>query len=144
MVRRALSAALFLALVHLSGADGGLLQADSLLSAALEGNNDYPVWNVAMESLSLVTPVMEIGWALSRYYRDHTDNPRISEPGRAAVGSFIITQAVVLTLKYTIRRERPARTYQPRLWNTRITPSFPSGHAATSAAVATVAAACDP
>ncbi|MBA7655420.1 MAG: phosphatase PAP2 family protein [Calditrichaeota bacterium] len=32
------------------------------------------------------------------------------------------------------------RDYQPRLWNTRITPSFPSGHTASSAAWATVAA----
>ena len=51
-----------------------------------------------------------------------------------------MTQAVVTALKYALKRERPARDYQPRLWNTRITPSFPSGHTASSAALATIAA----
>ena len=51
-----------------------------------------------------------------------------------------MTQAVVTMLKYAIKRERPARDYRPRLWNTRITPSFPSGHTASSAAWATIVA----
>jgi len=38
---------------------------------------------------------------------------------------------IVGGLKYIVRRDRPKRRYQPRLWNTRITPSFPSGHTAS-------------
>jgi len=50
-------------------------------------------------------------------------------------------QIVNVALKYAIARDRPdlgAKNYRPRLLNTKITPSFPSGHTASSFAFASV------
>ena len=131
-----------LILAFLTTARGSPSETDSLLSAALEGSNKHPVWNVALEGITLLTPVVEIGWTLRQAYRGRSGpDPYAAETSRLAAGSLLITQAAVAVLKYAIRRERPVRNYRPRLWNTRITPSFPSGHAASSAAFATIAAA---
>jgi membrane-associated phospholipid phosphatase len=78
------------------------------------------------------------------FYLGHTgrttDDAYATETGSLAACSYMITSALSMAMKYTIRRERPQRHYQPRLWNTRITPSFPSGHTAFSAAMATMVA----
>ena len=141
MIRRLHFTTSLLLLALLAGAEGGVPKADSLLTAALQGSNDHPAWNVAMESISLLTPVVEIGWTLRQGYLGRAgSDPYAAETGHLAAGSLLMTQAVVTALKYAIKRERPARDYRPRLWNTRITPSFPSGHAASSAAWATIAA----
>ena len=134
-----------LLLALLAGAEGGVPEADSLLTAALQGSNDHPLWDVTMEGIALLTPVVEIGWTLQRGWLGRAgSDPYAAETGRLAAGSLLMTQAVVTMLKYAIKRERPARDYRPRLWNTRITPSFPSGHAASSAALATIAAGRSP
>ncbi len=141
MIPRLNTAGLFLILALHSCAQGGVLQADSLLTAALQGSNDHPVWNVIIESIALLTPAVEIGWTLRQGWLGRAGyNPRAAETFQLAAGSLLITQAVVTALKYAVKRERPARDYQPQLWNTRITPSFPSGHTASSAALATIAA----
>jgi len=128
-------------LALLAGAEGGVPEVDSLLTAALQSSNDHPVCNVTMEGIALLTPVVEIGWTLQRGWLGRAgSDPYAAETGHLEAGSLLMTQAVVTMLKYAIKRERPARDYRPRLWNTRITPSFPSGHAASSAAWATIAA----
>ncbi|UCH62903.1 MAG: phosphatase PAP2 family protein [Fidelibacterota bacterium] len=135
------TAAFFLILALHNLAQGGILRTDSLLTATLQGSNDHPVWNLTMESISLLTPVVEVGWTLRQGYLGCAgSDPRAAETFRLAAGSLLITQAAVTALKYALKRERPARDYQPRLWNTRITPSFPSGHTASSAAWAAIAA----
>jgi membrane-associated phospholipid phosphatase len=89
--------------------------------------------------------LVEIGWII---YLGNAgrgkDDAYATETGRLAAYSYMITSAASLAMKYAIRRERPKRHYQPRLWNTRITPSFPSGHTASSAATATMAALRNP
>jgi len=123
-----------------NSAKGGVLKADSLLTAVLQGSNDHPVLNVTMEGISLLTPVVELGWTLRQGYLGRSgSDPWAAETYKQAAGSLLMTQMVVIVLKYALKRERPPRDYRPRLWNTRITPSFPSGHAASSAALATVA-----
>ena len=72
-------------------------------------------------------------YGLSRSELDNQENSRFEH----AVTAVITTCLATGILKYTIRRERPNRKYQPRLWNTRITPSFPSGHMASSTLFAT-------
>ncbi len=131
--------ALVLTLASATGLQGGLPQTDSLLTAALQGSNNHPAINVTMESISLLTPVVEIGWTLHQGWQGrHNGDPYTTGNFRQAAASIVMTDVIVMALKYTIRRERPTRSYRPRLWNTRITPSFPSGHAASSAAFATV------
>ncbi len=141
MIRHPKTAGLFLILALHNIAQGGILNMDSLLTAALHGSNDHPVWNMTMESIALLTPAVEIGWTLRQGCLGWAgSDPRAVETFQLAAGSLLMTQVVVTALKYALKRERPARDYQPRLWNTRITPSFPSGHTASSAAWATVAA----
>ena len=141
MIRCPNIAGLILILALHNWAQGGVLNTDSLLTAALQGSNDHPVWNVTVESIALLTPVVEIGWILRQGCLGWAgSDPLAAETFQLAAGALLMTQAVVTALKYIIKRERPARDYQPRLWNTRITPSFPSGHTASSAAWATIAA----
>ncbi|MFC1483773.1 phosphatase PAP2 family protein [Candidatus Neomarinimicrobiota bacterium] len=124
-----------------SVANGGIGRADSILTAALQGRNHSRLQDISIESVSLATPFVEISWM---FYLGCTgradDDAYATETASLAASSYLITSAVSLTMKYAIRRERPQRDYQPRLWNTRITPSFPSGHTAFSAAMATMAA----
>lgn len=120
---------------------GGVGHLDSILTTALQGRNQSRLLDVTIETVSLVTPLVEIGWII---YESNAgvanDDGYDRETGDLAARSYLITNAVTLAMKYTIRRERPHRRYQPRLWNTRITSSFPSGHTASSTAVATMAA----
>jgi undecaprenyl-diphosphatase len=125
----------------LTGFPGGVGRLDSMLTVSLEGSNTCPILDVVIEGISLITPMVEIGWTISQArtgWMDHDE--QALESARALAGSLAMTWALSLGLKYTIERERPTRNYQPRLWNTRITPSFPSGHTATSAAFATIIA----
>ncbi|MFC1620607.1 phosphatase PAP2 family protein [Candidatus Neomarinimicrobiota bacterium] len=120
---------------------GSAVNLDSAVTASLQGNNRCRFLDITLESISLLTPFVEAGWALYQGYspRKSSDTYAV-DTGRLAACSYMITSAVSMAMKYAIRRERPQRDYQPRLWNTRITPSFPSGHTALSAAVATIAA----
>lgn len=105
---------------------------DQTLSSQLQGSNQYPVLDIIMESISLATPMVEFGTVGAQWL------DRRPLDARNTVTALGLTNAGVLALKYTFHRKRPDRTYAPRLWNTRITPSFPSGHTASSAAYATV------
>ena len=92
-----------LALALATGAKGGGLKADSLLTAALQGSNDHPVWNVTMESIALLTPAVEIGWTLRQGCLGWAgSDPRAVETFQLAAGSLLMTQAVVTALKYAL------------------------------------------
>lgn len=94
------------------------------------------------ESVSLSSPIVEYGTAVelgvSGYLSDDKDALDI---GIVSLSSLLATQTVCVVLKYIVNRERPnlgKNSYQPRLLlNTRLTPSFPSGHTASSFAFAT-------
>ncbi len=104
---------------------------DEDLSSRLEGSNNYPHADYLFESISLLTPVVEVGNAFHFKLKSDSDNYK------SLAITLISTQVLAVGLKYLIHRDRPERTYKPRLWNTRITPSLPSGHTASSAAYAT-------
>ena len=129
--------ALFLLLLSLASANS-LSEFDRRLSASLEGSNRLPLLDISLEAFALTTPALEWGWV---FYQWQINNS-LEQYDLYKIGAFslLTTYAAAGTVKYLIRRERPERKYQPRLWNTRITPSFPSGHAAASSAWATVTA----
>jgi len=104
---------------------------DTNLSLSLQGSNAHTVADYLFESFSLLTPAIEVGNA--SYFRLENNLHIFRALALTQAGTQIITTG----LKYLIHRERPDRTYQPRLWNTRITPSLPSGHTASSAAYTT-------
>jgi membrane-associated phospholipid phosphatase len=106
-----------------------LTKADIILTSTLEGKNNNPIMDVAMEGLAIATPFIEFGSA----GLNQIGNEKL-------VPSFATTLGVQLPIalgKYFFKRERPQRHYNPRMWNSRFTPSFPSGHAATTVAWAT-------
>lgn len=113
---------------------------DEELFRALEGDNRYVEANYALEIFSLSTPMIEGGVATARCLVGWIRRDRRTwERGILTTAALGGTQALSVSLKYLIRRKRPVRhRYRPRLWNTRHTPSFPSGHAASSAALATL------
>jgi undecaprenyl-diphosphatase len=100
--------------------------ADASITAALEGKNSSLYLDVAMEGLALATPFIEIGHAGF----SQIENSKLSPLLAASLG----VQLPILAGKYICKRQRPQRQYRPRLWNSRWTPSFPSGHAATTVA----------
>jgi len=102
-----------------------LLEFDRDLSFRLQGHNRFLFPDLALESLALITPLIETG-SIFRFYR-----AGYRTEGRTLALSLVTTAMTVGGLKYIVRRNRPKRRYQPRLWNTRITPSFPSGHVAS-------------
>ncbi len=85
--------------------------------------------DVAMEGLALATPFIEFGTA----GLNQIANDKLIPSFAASLG----VQFPIALGKYIFKRERPQRHYKPRMWNSRFTPSFPSGHAATTAAWAT-------
>ena len=111
---------------------------DNRFTLYLQGDNSHPVLDYVVESIALGTPVVEFGWTFYHWRPEQTSRDLAS--GILAVKAWAVNAVAVGLLKYTLDRKRPDRVYQPRLWNTRITPSFPSGHAASSAVIATVAA----
>ncbi len=108
-----------------------LSHSDERITRFLEGTNRYPLLDYSMELLTLGTPVIELGTVAKEWTAD-------SDGARQLLVAIGATQPVVVTLKYLVNRPRPPRQYQPRLWNTRITPSLPSGHATATAAYVTV------
>ncbi|MBC8322816.1 MAG: phosphatase PAP2 family protein [Candidatus Marinimicrobia bacterium] len=106
-----------------------LTKADVFLTSTLEGNNNNPFMDVAMEGLALATPFIEFGTA----GLNQIANDKLIPSFAASLG----VQFPIALGKYIFKRERPQRHYKPRMWNSRFTPSFPSGHAATTAAWAT-------
>ena len=120
---------------------GSLRQLDSLITTALEGTNQHPGLDYTLETISLATPFIEWAYVLDLHSKAWPDgDPDQQEFAQLATIGLVSVQLGVGLLKYVVNRKRPARRYQPRLWNTRITPSWPSGHAASSAAFATIAA----
>lgn len=113
-----------------------ITRADLALSTALEGKNKSVLMDFAMEGLALSTPFFEYGYAGILQLEYDMIHPLTA----AIVGVQLPT---VLT-KYIFKRERPQRQYKPRLYNSRWTPSFPSGHTATTAAWATTFALNSP
>lgn len=113
-----------------------LIKTDLYLTKRLEGKNNAPIMDFTMEGWALATPFIEFGFAGF----DQIGKDKL-QPSLAAI---LGVQLPVVLGKYSFKRERPARHYKPRLWNTRITPSFPSGHAATTAAWATAVALSSP
>lgn len=111
---------------------GDINQFDYSLSTRLQGSNRYPSSDIFFESVALGIPFLEFGSALELYLSGET------EAGFIVAGSLLATQTTIGLLKYTIKRERIVRTYEPRLWNWRFTPSFPAGHAASTAAYGTI------
>lgn len=101
---------------------------DRQISSRLEGSNKNILFDISMETFSLVTPVIEWGSIYQSWVED-----RSSMNYEIATLGLLTTYSLVGITKYVIRRKRPARNYIPRLWNTRLTPSFPSGHTASSA-----------
>ena len=97
--------------------------------------------DLCVESVSLVSPIIEYGAAVelgvSGYLSDDEDALDI---GIVSLSSLLATNVFCVALKYTVNRERPhlgKSGYHPRLLNIRLTPSFPSGHTASSFAFAT-------
>jgi membrane-associated phospholipid phosphatase len=107
-------------------------EIDRKLLEAIESKTGFAPADYMFESFSLLTPFVEGGTALELLRED--------DDGLLLASSLILTQAVCVPAKYIIGRSRPKlkNKYRPRLYNTRITPSFPSGHAASSFAFAAI------
>lgn len=102
---------------------------DRRLLLAIQSKTGFAPADYLMETLSLSTPFLEGGYAALR----------LSDGDEGAALALIASQAICLPLKYAVGRARPdpeLLSYRPKLINTRITPSFPSGHAASSFALA--------
>lgn len=112
-----------------------LRSIDHKLTMAIQGDNSHAVLDYTLETVALASPFIEFA-SVYHLCRPTSVFPHDDHLRTAAVALFT-SYASTVALKYIIRRERPARNYRPRLWNTRITPSFPSGHVASSALFAT-------
>lgn len=84
-----------------------------------------------MESWTLGTPAIELGSSMVVFGNGQSQQ---SEHLVMALGT---TGLIAMIAKYGIKRKRPKRKYKPRIWNSRYTPSFPSGHTASFATYAT-------
>ncbi len=105
-------------------------KTDISLTTALEGKNVSLYMDVAMEGLALATPFIELGLAGF----NQIENDKLTPLLASSLGVLL----PIAVGKYVFKRERPQRHYRPRLWNTRWTSSFPSGHTATTAAWASI------
>ena len=117
-------------------------ELDRELLAKFESQNRHIMLDYTLETVSLISPFIEGGLTLERCLRGYIKQDESAKKiGIIAATALIGAQIVNVLLKYAIDRERPdlgARNYRPRLLNTRLTPSFPSGHAASSFAFANV------
>lgn len=131
---------LFLLISHTSLLpENAILTIDKKFTTSLQGNNSMPVLDYTIEGVSLASPFIELGWTCGQWLLDRNSYNYNSTV--MAVTSIITDQILVTILKFTINRDRPKmQRYDPRLLNTRMTPSLPSGHASTSAAFSTVIA----
>jgi membrane-associated phospholipid phosphatase len=120
---------IFLFLTGIALSENFFVKTDFILSTALEGKNNSAVMDYAMESLALSTSFFEFGYAGILQIESDRIKP--------LTASILGVQLPIVIGKYVFKRERPNRLYKPRLWNSRWTPSFPSGHTATTAAWAT-------
>ncbi len=115
---------------------------DRKLLEMVESRNHHPVLDYTLETVSLISPFIEGGLTLERCLRGYIkQDESVKNIGIIAMTTLIGTQIVNVVLKYAIARDRPdlgAKNYRPRLLNTKITPSFPSGHTASSFAFASV------
>jgi hypothetical protein len=127
---------IFLLYSSISFTQNKMTQTDQSLSSFLEGKNNSPPLDIAMESFALATPFIEFGFSGF----DQIGHEKL----RPHLATAMIVQLPIIISKYAFKRSRPERQYNPRLWNTRFTPSFPSGHAATTAAWATSLALSSP
>jgi len=127
-------------ILYTSSPAQGLLDLDKRLFERLESDNRYPVLDYTIESISLITPFLEGGITLERGLTGWLKgDDRTRDAGLVSGVAIAGTELLCFTLKYTVKRERPPRGYKPRIWKKeRITPSFPSGHTASSFAFATV------
>ncbi len=105
-----------------------LSRFDHNLTIRLQGNNQHLLQDHLFESIALGSPFVESATALNWYFSGYR------QEATALTATLVFTQIPVVLTKYSIRRPRPPRSYQPHLWNTRITPSFPSGHVASTTA----------
>ncbi|MEA1880903.1 MAG: phosphatase PAP2 family protein [Candidatus Marinimicrobia bacterium] len=127
---------IFLTIISLVSSENKLIKTDKYLTKRLEGKNNVPLMDLTMEGLALATPFIEFGFAgFDQFGKDKL------QPSLAAI---LGVQLPVAIGKYGLKRDRPVRKYNPRLWNSRFTPSFPSGHATTTAAWATSIALASP
>ncbi|MCH8010408.1 MAG: phosphatase PAP2 family protein [Candidatus Marinimicrobia bacterium] len=128
---------------QLSATDNALAMYDKNFSMSLQGSNRYPVMDYTMEIIGFSTPFLEFGFIGLNQFT--SINSTLNKQAKIIATALMVDAALVGIIKYTVRRNRPVRTkYQPRLFNTRITPSFPSGHVSLSAAFSTVMAAYHP
>lgn len=119
--------------------ENAILTIDKKLTRSLQGDNSRPALDYAIEGFSLASPFIELGWLGGQWLFNRNSYNYNSTV--MAITSIITDQILVTILKFTINRDRPKiQRYKPRLLNTRITPSLPSGHASTSAAFSTVIA----
>ena len=109
-----------------------LLKMDNKMSQALQGSNQHLLLDFTMETINLVSFPFEGMMSLQ------LSNSVARNEKEAFFTTIAMIGITVGVLKYSVDRERPERTYHPRLWNTRITPSFPSGHTAVSSGFATI------
>lgn len=111
---------------------GGLALAahpgDDNLNARLAGNSTADAFFKPGKYIGQ-TPTL-IGVSLGVYaFGRIKDEPKVSHLGMDLVRAMVVNETITQTLKYTVRRERPDGTDKH---------SFPSGHASTTFAVATV------
>ncbi len=112
------------------------IDLDRRMSRILEGDNSLLALDYFMEALALGSPIIDYSTTFDLWYP--AQNSIYPNSSRLSTSAILATYALTGFIKYSVRRERPQRRYQPRLWNTRITPSFPSGHAASSALFAAI------
>ena len=107
---------IFLLYSSISFTQNKMTQTDQSLSSFLEGKNNSPPLDISMESFALATPFIEFGFSGF----DQIGHDKL----RPHLATAMIVQLPIIISKYAFKRSRPERQYNPRLWNTRFTPSF--------------------
>lgn len=114
-----------------------LQDLDASLLERIQSHNTHVSLDYGLEGLSLISPFLEAGIVLEQLWQGYAQgDEQARDAGVLTVTALVATQLAIVSAKYAIARKRPPRHYRPRLPNTRITPSFPSGHTASSFAFA--------